>query len=116
MAIDVTAYPTTANVEKTITFTCKTTGDDDIQFKTSGSSGMIISKLVFYGMGSRIENVIEVYKPFFDINSRRISSEELLNITNISGKVIAKNTYHINLNPGIYIVKSGFKTMKIIIH
>ncbi|HRM90787.1 MAG TPA: DUF188 domain-containing protein [Thomasclavelia ramosa] len=37
-------------------------------------------------------------------------------VLHISGKVIAKNTHHINLNPGIYIVKSGFKTMKIIIH
>ncbi|MGC3979260.1 MAG: hypothetical protein QM751_14135 [Paludibacteraceae bacterium] len=112
---DITAYPTTANVEKTVTFMLKSPADDDIVIKTGGSSGLTITKMVFYGLKNGTKYIMKDYEPFFSLKDRKISSGNLLSVTDISGRIIAKNTYKVSLNPGIYIVQSGFKAMKIVV-
>lgn len=113
---DVTEYPTASNAEKTLTFIPKNTDTDDIVVKTSGSSGLTVSKMVFYGIQSSVEIIKENLIPFFKLEKREITSQNPLKIITLSSKTVGNNIRRHHLSPGAYIVQSGQKSAKIIVY
>lgn len=112
---DLTAYPTTANVEKTITFTTKTIADDDIVFKTSGSSGLSITKMIFYGMGSGIAEIDFKKEVAIYIHNGNLSFSHPVDIYSISGQLILKNKTQTTLNKGLYFIHYKNKISKFLV-
>ncbi len=108
-----TAYPTAANSETLVIFTPKSTGDDDITIKTSGSSGLTVTKIVFTGIYSQIQYIFDknaVYK----IENGSFSSETPVDIYSVSGKLLYKNIEHCKLEKGVYIILNNENRSKII--
>ena len=108
-----TAYPTAANSETLVIFTPKSTGDDDITIKTSGSSGLTVTKIVFTGIYSQIQYIFDknaVYK----IENGSFSSETPVDIYSVSGKLLYKNIEHFKLEKGVYIILNNENRSKII--
>jgi len=108
-----TAYPTAANSETLVIFTPKNTGDDDITIKTSGSSGLTVTKLVFSGIYSAVQYVFDkniVYK----LENGSFSCEKPVDIYAVSGKLLHKNVESCNLEKGIYIILNNGNRSKII--
>lgn len=115
---DVTAYPSTANAESTVRFYPFTTGDADFQIKTSGSSGLTITKIVFYGVKSSMQiPADETLPPFFTIRQRLLETtgNHLLDVFDVSGRCISRNILRLELLPGVYCIKSGFHSGKAIV-
>ncbi|OPZ03266.1 MAG: Pectinesterase [Bacteroidetes bacterium ADurb.BinA395] len=112
---DITTYPVAANTESTVTFIPKTTGDDDIQVKTSSASGLTLTKIVLYGIKSEIGKIVSASDTFFTLTSHFIQSDDLMDIFDISGEMVFEKVQHAKLLPGIYIVRSANRVKKILI-
>lgn len=112
---DVTTYPTAANAETMTTFIPKTTGSNDITIKTSGSSGMSVTKLVLYGMSNVIQKVVVTDWFNFSIINGELASSEPLDIFDITGKIIAQKVKKVVLQKGFYIIRCKSKSVKIIV-
>jgi pectinesterase len=111
---DVTAYPTAANVESVVTFIPKTTGESDVQIKTGGSSGLTISRIIFYGIQSAVKSVTDI-SPGFVISANAISAEFPFDVFDITGRKVAENVLHAKLSSGVYIIHFKGDSGKIII-
>lgn len=111
---ELTAYPAAANVESVINFVPKSAGDCDIQIKTGGSSGLTVSRIVFYGIQSGIKSVVD-FGSGFVITGRKISAEFPVDVLDITGRRVAENALHAELSSGVYVVLQGNSSRKIII-
>ena len=107
---DKSAYPTVANTETLVIFTPKSTGDDDITIKTSGSSGLSISKMIFSGIYSDLILIPEENQLKIEIENGHIQCSDNVSIYSISGLLIEKNKSEFSLKKGMYILQhnSGF--------
>ncbi len=112
---DKTAYLTTANVETSATFIPKTTGSDDITIKTSGSSGMSITKIILYGNSTSIQQILSDNLNV-KIENGKIISTEPIDIYTIAGQLVCTKRYSVNLLKGIYILSTNTYKTKIIIN
>jgi hypothetical protein len=112
---DKTAYLTTANVESTTSFIPKTTGSDDITIKTSGSSGMSITKITLYGNSTAVQQISE-NKLNVRIESGQLSSSEPVDIYTVSGQLVCRKVSSLYLQKGVYILRKETDKMKIIIN
>jgi pectinesterase len=110
-----TAYPTAVNTATTVIFTPKTTGDDDITIKTSGSSGMVVTKLVLYGVKSAVETIGFDNENRISIENGQITSTKPVDLYTISGQLITSNKNHFHVRKGMYIVKLRNSFSKIIV-
>ena len=113
---DKTAYLTTANVEATTTFIPKTTGSDDITFKTSGSSGMSVTKMTLYGISSAVQEILLEKNLDIKINNGELIANRNVDIYSIGGQLIQKNVSRITLFKGVYIVLYKNLSTKIILY
>lgn len=113
---DKTAYPSAANVETIVSFVPKTNGSDDISFKTTGSSGMSITKLVLFGVTSAVQEIDFNNEHTFSIQNGNISSFEPMDIYTISGQQICNNKKQFGLSKGLYIIRCKNKFSKISIN
>ena len=112
---EITAYPTLANSEKTITFIPKSISDDDITLKTSGSSGLTVTKLIMKGIYSSTQCIFN-NNNIYIINKGSFSTELPVDIYNLNGELIFKNIKTCNLQKGVYIVLNNENKSKIIIY
>ncbi len=108
-----TAYPTAANSETLVIFTPKTTGDDDITIKTSGSSGLTITKIVFTGIYSQIQYNIDK-NAAYKLDNGSFNSETPVDIYSVSGKLLHKNVERCKLKKGVYIISNNENRSKVI--
>ena len=93
-----------------VIFTPKSTGDDDITIKTSGSSGLSISKMIFSGIYSDLILIPEENQLKIEIENGHIQCSDNVSIYSISGLLIEKNKSEFSLKKGMYILQhnSGF--------
>ena len=112
---DKTAYLTTANVEATATFIPKTSGSNDITIKTSGSSGMSVTKIILYGNSTAVQQIYNS-KLNVQIENGLITSSEPVDIYTVSGQLICRKTSSVVLSKGIYILRNENNNLKIIIN
>ncbi len=110
---EITAYPTLANSEKIITFIPKSTSDDDIILKTSGSSGLTVSKLVLTGIYSTVRYIFE-NNIFYKMENGEFSSEYPVDIYDVNGKIIFKKVETCKLPKGVYIILNNGNRSKMI--
>jgi pectinesterase len=108
-----TAYPTAANSETLVIFTPKTTGDDDITIKTSGSSGLTVTKIVFTGIYSEIQYIFDKNAAYKLVNGN-FNSETPVDIYSVSGKLLHKNVESCKLKKGVYIISNNGNRSKVI--
>lgn len=111
---DKTAYPASANVEATTTFVPKTNGSDDIVVKTASSSGLSVTKIMLYGITSE-SKVIRSPLSFFQVQGATVSGLLPFDIYTIGGQLLFKNQYAVHLSDGIYLIKQGAQSSKIVI-
>ncbi len=110
---DKTAYPSAANIETVVIFTPKSLTDDDITFKTSGSSGLSITKITLYGTTSAL-NEINAERNF-NIENGKVTSDEVFSIYSITGELVFCKIITAQLNKGIYILRNNKNSFKVIV-
>ena len=110
-----TAYLTTANVEATTTFIPQTTGSDDITIKTSGSSGMSVTKITLYGNSTGVQQIFTA-KLCVQIENGFVTSSEPVDIYSVSGQLVCRKTLSVVLSKGIYILRNENTNLKIIVN
>ena len=113
---DKTVYPSASNVETIATFVPKSTSDDDITIKTSGSSGMAVTKIILYGISSAVQKIDISNEINIKINSGNVCSSKPIDIYSIAGQIICKNKTQTHLTKGIYIVNYKNNCTKIIVN
>jgi len=113
---DKTVYVTTANVETTASFVPKTNSTDDITIKTSGSSGMSVTKITIYGLSSYVQN-IEIGKEVnIQIDNGTLMSSEKIDIFSVNGQLIRQKCNKFTLVKGTYILKFRNTCSEIIVN
>lgn len=113
---DKTVYVTTANVETTATFVPKTNSSDDITIKTSGSSGMSVTKITIYGLSSYVQNIEIGNELNIQINNGTLISSEEIDIFSVNGQLIRQKCNKFTLVKGTYIIKFRNYCSKIILN
>lgn len=113
---DKTVYPTTANVEASASFVPKTNGSDDISIKTSGSSGMSVTKITLYGLSSGTREILFGKGFEIKINNGMLSSSENIDVYTINGQLIIRNSSKFTLSKGVYIIRFNNLSSKIIVY
>lgn len=113
---DKTVYVTTANVETTATFVPKTNSSDDITIKTSGSSGMSVTKITIYGLSSAIQKIEFGNELSVKINNGILNSSENIDVYSVNGQLIRQKCNTFALMKGIYIIKFKNINSKIIVY
>lgn len=113
---DKTVYVTTANVETTATFVPKTNSSDDITIKTSGSSGMSVTKITIYGLSSYVQNIEIGNELNIQINNGTLISSEEIDIFSVNGQLIRQKCNKFMLVKGTYILKFRNTSSKIIVY
>lgn len=113
---DKTTYVTTANVETTSSFTPKTNASDDITIKTSGSSGMSVTKIIIYGLSSAIQKIEFGNELSVKINNGILNSSENIDVYSVNGQLIRQKCNTFALMKGIYIIKFKNINSKIIVY
>lgn len=109
----VSLTPSAANAETTASFYPASTGDADIVVKTSGSSGMVVKKIILYGVGTSMD-VIEENPINYQLLNGILTTTEPVDIFDINGKKLYSQVQEAFLSTGFFILKKDERTEKII--